>query len=51
MVMFVTPPLSCIYFVIEEDYFEESDIFPDGFIKQCKDNENEAQFVPLEVKK
>ena len=39
-----------IYKVTEEAYFEESDIFPDDFIKQCKDNENKAQFVPLDVK-
>ena len=38
-----------IYEVIEEDYFEESGIFPDDFIKLCKDNANESQFVPLEV--
>ena len=25
-------------------------IFPDDFIEKCKDNANEAQFVPLEVK-
>ena len=39
-----------IYEVIEEAYFEESDIFPNDFIKKCKDNSNEAQFVPLDVK-
>ena len=38
-----------IYEVIEEAYFEESD-FPDDFIKKCKDNANESQWVPLEVK-
>ena len=36
--------------VIEEAYFKESDIFPDDFIKQCKENSNEAQGVPLEIK-
>ena len=25
-------------------------MFPDDFMKQCKDNENEAQFIPLDVK-
>ena len=34
-----------IYKVIEEAYFEESD-----FLRQSKDNEKEAQFLPLEVK-
>ena len=42
--------MGTIYGLIEEAYFEESDIFPDDFIKQCKDNANEAQFVPLEIK-
>ena len=39
-----------MYEVIEEAYFKESDIFLDDFIKICKDNANDAQFVPLEVK-
>ena len=39
-----------IYEFIEEDYLEESDISPYGFIKKCKDNANEAQFLPLDVK-
>ena len=40
-----------IYKVIEEAYFKEYAIFPDAFMKQCEDNENEAQFIPLDVKK
>ena len=31
-------------------FFKETDIFLDDFIKKCKDNANEAQFEPLEVK-
>ena len=27
--------------------FKETDIFPDDFIKECKDNANEAQFLHL----
>ena len=23
--------------------------FPDNFMKQCKDNENETQFIPLDA--
>ena len=40
-----------IYEVIEEAYFKSSENFPDGFMKQCKDNENEARFISLEIKK
>ena len=36
--------------IIEESYFEDYDIIPDDFIKKCKDNSNEAQFLPIEVK-
>ena len=45
-----TTQWSTIYEVTEEDYFKESDIFPDYFIKKCKGNSNEAQVVPPEVK-
>ena len=38
-----------IYEVIQQYFLKESYIFPDAFIKQCKDNSNEAQFLPLEV--
>ena len=31
-------------------FLKKTDIFPDNFIKKCKDNSNEARFVPLEVK-
>ena len=39
-----------IYEVIQQDIFEETDTFPDDFIKHCKKNANEAQNIPLEVK-
>ena len=39
-----------IYKVIEEAYFKESEKFPDDFMKQCKDNKNESQFVTLDVR-
>ena len=40
-----------IYEVTEEAYFKEFEKFPDNFMKQCKDNENDAQFIPLNVRK
>ena len=39
-----------IYEVIYEAYFIESKNFSDAFMQQCKDNSNEAQFIPLEMK-
>ena len=39
-----------IYEVIEEAYFKESENFPDDFMQRCRDNTNEARFIPLEVK-
>ena len=40
-----------IYEVIEPYFFKKrTDIFPDNFIKQYKDNAKEAQFVPIKVK-
>ena len=39
-----------IYEVIQPYFFRKTDIFPDDFIKKCKHNANEAQFLPLEVK-
>ena len=39
-----------IYEVIDKAYIKESDIFPDGFIRECKNNSNEAQFIPSDVK-
>ena len=35
-----------IYKVIEPDFKKKIDILPDRFIKLCKDNANQAQFVP-----
>ena len=39
-----------IYKVIEEAYFKESENFPNDFMQQCKDNTNQAQFIPLQTK-
>ena len=39
-----------IYEVIDEAYFIDSKIFSDDFIKECKDNSNEARDIPREVK-
>ena len=39
-----------IYEVIDEAYFKESKILSDDFMQHCKDNANEAQFIPLETK-
>ena len=35
-----TPKQRIIYEVIEPDFFNKSDIFPDNFIKKCRDNAN-----------
>ena len=40
-----------IFEVVDEAYFKGSKIFSDYFMKECKDNSNEAQFIPLEIKK
>ena len=32
------------------NFFDETDIFPDDFIKHCKNNANESHNIPLEVK-
>ena len=39
-----------IYEVIYEAYTKYSKIFSDDFIKECKDNSNEAYDIPREVK-
>ena len=39
-----------IYEVIDEAYIKESNIFPDDFIRECKNNSNEAQFIPSYVR-
>ena len=36
--------------VIQQYFFDETNIFPDDFIKQCKNNTNEAHNIPLKVK-
>ena len=38
-----------IYEVIYEAYMKESKIFPDDFIRKCKNISNKAQFKPREV--
>ena len=40
-----------MYEVIYEAYIKESNIFPDDFIRECKNNSNESQFIPSEVKR
>ena len=39
-----------IYEVIYESYIKESNIFPDDFIIECKNNSNEPQFISSVVK-
>ena len=39
-----------IYQVIYEAYIKESNIFPDDFIRECKKNSNEPQFISSDVK-
>ena len=31
--------------------FDETDIYPDGFIKHCKNNSNDTHNISIEVKK
>ena len=39
-----------IYEVIQQDFLDETEIFPDNLIKHCKNNANEAHNIPLEEK-
>ena len=39
-----------IYEVIYEAYIKGSNIFPEDFIRECKNNSNESQFIPSDVK-
>ena len=39
-----------IYEAIDKAYFIDSKLFSDDFIKECKDNSNEARDIPREVK-
>ena len=39
-----------IYEVIDEAYIKESNIFPDDFIRECKMNSNEPQFISSDIK-
>ena len=38
-----------IYEVIDEAYIKESNISPEDFIRECKNNSKEAQFIPSDV--
>ena len=40
-----------IYEVIYEAYIEYSKLFPEDFIRDCKNNSNEARDIPHDVKK
>ena len=39
-----------IYEVIHDDYFKVVKLFPSEFLNQCKNNPNEPQNIPNEVK-
>ena len=39
-----------IYEVIDDSYFEVVKLFPTTFLNQCKNNPNEPQNIPSEVK-
>ena len=39
-----------IYEVIENSYFEETKLFPIKKLNQCRNNPNETQNIPSEVK-
>ena len=36
-----------IYEVIDEAYIKQSNIFPEDFIRECKNNSNEEQSIPM----
>ena len=40
-----------IYEVIDESYIKESNIFPENFIRECKNNSNKSRDIPRNVKK
>ena len=39
-----------IHQIIDEAYINDSNIFPEHFIRECKHNSNEAKFIPSDVK-
>ena len=39
-----------IYEVIDDSYFGVTKLFPTTFLKQCRNNPNEPQNIPSEVK-
>ena len=40
-----------IYEVIDEAYIIDYNIFPDDFIRECKNNSNKPQYLSSDVKK
>ena len=40
-----------IYEVIDAPFFEKTNIFPQYFLDLCKNNPNQPQFLPYDVKK
>ena len=36
--------------MIENSYFEETELFPTDFLDQCRNNPNEPQNIPNEIK-
>ena len=39
-----------IHEVVDESYIKDSNISPDDFIRECKNNSNETQFISSDVK-
>ena len=39
-----------IYEVIQQEFFDETSIFPEEFLKQCNNNANEPHNIPTDVK-
>ena len=39
-----------IYEVIQQEFFDENDIFPEDFLKHCKNNANVTFNIPIYVK-
>ena len=44
-------PCKTIYEVIENEYFQESEVFTKEFLKFCDDHPNETQFIHKKTKK
>ena len=39
-----------IYEVIQQEFFDETNIFQENFLKHCKNNVNKANNIPIGVK-